>query len=191
MEEGETATFDVGGFWDHSVWQFAGADKPKSAATLNKESIQLVRDKCAWLPKALQDRAVRSEHRLVASVSVKAQLVARHYPSEMPKQKKVRTFTHTDSPDILKGGEVVTFDAGKFVTSILWQLAGAEKRRGEGMINKESIQLIRDKCAWLPTALEKRAAISAARKTAKRKRAEEASTSTAADDDDDDDTDEA
>ena len=122
---------------------------------------------------------------MTVSIEVKAQLLAKHYPTKRPTLGQV-TFTHADSP-ILKEGELVTFDAGKFVTQTLWQFAGEDRPAGSMVLGKDSIQLIRDKCAWLPKALEKRTSIMAARKATKRKREEEASTSTAVDDDDDDD----
>lgn len=189
LEEGKTATFDVGGFWNNSVWQFAGEDKPRIATTLDPSSIQLIRDKCAWLPKALKERAATQKALVYIPVKVKAQLVAKHYSTKRPPEGR-KTFTHTDSP-FLKEDEPAEFDVGKFVTDILWQFAGDDETKGRITLDPSSIQLMRDKCMWLPKALEKRAAMSAKVKATKRKRAEEASTSTAVDDDDDDNADEA
>ena len=196
LKEGVETTFDVGAFWNKCVWQFAGEDRGKFNVALEKASIQLVRDKCKWIPTALEKRAQKSaKQRASTTVSpnVKAQLVAKHYPTKRPTQEK--TFTHADSPDILKEGVETTFDLGVFVTSILWQFTGEDKpvHAGVSTISEDSVKLIRDKCAWLPNALENRASKSAAWKAGKRKRKEEASTSTAVDDDDDhddDDTDE-
>jgi hypothetical protein len=193
LKEGVEATFDVGEFVTSILWQFAGDDKRRGETALDPSSIQLMRDKCTWLPTALEERAVKSARQKASHAikpDVKAQLIAKHYPTKRPTEA-TKTFTHADSPDILKEGVETTFDVGKFVTSILWQFAGDDKRRFYTNLDPSSIQLMRDKCTWLPTALEERAVTSARQKANKRKRAEEASTSTAAADDDDDDTDEA
>ena len=144
VEEGKPATFDVGGFWDHIVWQFADDSAPRSGPTLNKDSMQLVRDKCAWIPKELQDRAARAEH---WSSNCKAQLIARHYPTKKPHQGEKRTFTPADSPGILEEGKSITFGVSSFWDRIVWQFAGEDKPPGAaGGLTEDSIQLIRDKC---------------------------------------------